>query len=319
MALDALHVKHRGYGLLAATREGGPMMRQLRELLKAVNLEELSSCTDEVELLDFVADSVGSAWYWQDPDDMDTILADDVVAEELRPVADALISAPASRWWPSPVALADQVFADWRPRSALLRQLTGAEAILRDWKQAALADEAKQSGSYWWSPPINAELANTTRRLSNLGAVGLLLLEDGMSDTSATCWSVRCREQPRNFEINGANEWIDLVKRYKLEVTWGRGDAWAMATGLDVRWFLPDWSQVADEFDAVHLSVSGYLAISGRPLLLDDDMATLVAGWAPDETYWLRDILEISGPGVEWESMQDHPSRDWRIALPRTD
>ena len=92
-----------------------------------------------------------------------------------------------------------------------------------------------------------------------------------------------------------------------------------MATDLDVRWFLPDWTQVAEDFDAVHLTVSGYLAISGRPLFLDVETATFVAGWAPDETYWLTDILDISGPGLEWESMRNHPSREWRIAGSDTD
>ena len=289
------------------------MASQLRKLLKAVDLEELSGCSDEIELLDFVADSVGSAQYWQPPDDLDEVLADDVVGQELRPVADALISAPASRWWPSPVALADQVFVDWRPPSAGPRHLTGAEAILQDWKQCT-----SEFFSQWWSPPIYAELANTTRCLPNLGAVGLLLLEDDMSETSATCWSVRCPEQAQVYEINEARDWIDLVKRHAFEVTGSHEHAWAMATGLEIRWFLPDWTQVAEEFDAVHLSVSGYLEISGLPMLLDHDMATFLAGWAPDETYWLTDIVEISGPGVGWESMKDHPSRDWRFALPST-
>jgi hypothetical protein len=74
---------------------------QLRNILKQVDLDELSRCTDEIVLLTSVADSVGSARYWQDPDETDEVLADKAVAEELRPIAEAIRSAPASAWWPS--------------------------------------------------------------------------------------------------------------------------------------------------------------------------------------------------------------------------
>jgi hypothetical protein len=69
----------------------------------------------------------------------------------------------------------------------------------------------------------------------------------------------------------------------------------------------------------VHLSVSGYLAISGRPLSLDAGVSTFVAGWDPDKTYWLADMLESSGPSVEWEAMQHHPPRQWQVADPETE
>jgi len=298
------------FELLQALRQEGltqSVLTLFRDAIRPTDLSEISKWSDEVQLLNFVADSVGSARYWQDPDDTDRLLAAVGVDRELRPIAAAIESAPASSWWPSPVALGEQVFVDWRPRSAGPRHLTGAQDILREWKL-----EASEWSSEWWSPPIHAELANTTRCLANLGAVGLLLGQGDMSGTFATCWSVRCRHQPRVYEINGANEWIELVKRHSIEVTRG---AWSMATDLNVHWLLPDWTQVAEEFDAVHLSVSGYLAISGRPLFLDVDMATFVAGWEPDETYWLTDILQISGPGVEWKGVgQGHPSRDWRVA-----
>jgi len=294
------------------------VLRQFRKTIRDADLSRISNCTDEVELLNFVAASVGSARYWQNPDEIDEILADAAGTEELRRVAEALGSAPASAWWPSALALTEQVLVDWRPKGTPPPHLTGARTVLHNWKQATLAEEKTGGGGTWWSPPIEPELAETTRHLSNLGAVALLLLEDSCGDIFGDCWNVRCRQQPRVYELNGPKEWTELVGRYALEVTQGRRGAWVMATGLDVRWFLPDWSRVAEDFDAVHLSVSGYLAISGRPLLLDDRKATFLAGWDPDKTFWLADMLELSGTAGEWESMRHNPSRDWCVALSET-
>jgi hypothetical protein len=43
---------------------------------------------------------------------------------------------------------------------------------------------------------------------------------------------------------------------------------------------------VAEEADAVHLTVAGYLAAAGRALPVDDRRASVIAGWAPDTTFW---------------------------------
>jgi hypothetical protein len=334
VALDALLAEDGRYGLLAATRDGGPLLMQLRKILKEVDLGELSNCADEIALLTFVADSVGAARYWQDPDETDEILADKAVAEELRPIAEAIRSSPASAWWPSAVALADQVFVDYRPLGSPPPHLAGAQAVRGNWKQRELSNEAsRRPGGTWWSPPIwmpliekskrltepRPTLSGTTRRLSNLGAVGLLLEEDSYGDAFATCWNVRCREHPRVCEVKGAGEWVELVERYPLDVTRGRRGSWEMATGFDVRWFLPDWSRVVEDFDAVHLSVSGYLTTSGRALSIDTGVSTLVAGWDADKTYWLADMLEVSGSSVEWEGLQHHPPREWRVADPEAE
>lgn len=52
-------------------------------------------------------------------------------------------------------------------------------------------------------------------------------------------------------------------------------------------------STLAADFDAVHPSVAGHLASATRPLpLADPDGATVLAGWNPDQTWWLTAILE---------------------------
>jgi hypothetical protein len=161
------------------------------------------------------------------------------------------------------------------------------------------------------SPP---ELAETTRRIPGLGAVGLVVYEDSSGDVAALCRPVRCRQTPQTFEIHGANDWLELVERYPLDVTGQRRAAWTSATGLDGRWLLPDWTLVAGDYDTVHLSVSGYLAVSGRALPMGDEAATFLAGWNPDCSYWLADALELSGPATEWLATELHPSRGWQVA-----
>jgi hypothetical protein len=85
-------------------------------------------------------------------------------------------------------------------------------------------------------------------------------------------------------------------------------------TGRDSReagpWLVPDWSRVAQEWDAVHLTVAGYLASATRCIPVPDaadatgtagttgttgtagstgrvEAASVIGGWGPDVTYWL--------------------------------
>ena len=46
---------------------------------------------------------------------------------------------------------------------------------------------------------------------------------------------------------------------------------------------IPDYLAVAEDFDAFHLSVAGYLSTAGRSLPVGD-ASTVLAGWDPDET-----------------------------------
>ena len=51
---------------------------------------------------------------------------------------------------------------------------------------------------------------------------------------------------------------------------------------------LPDWRGIADDGDAVHLSVAGYLTTATRMLpLADPASATVLAGCNPHQMWWL--------------------------------
>lgn len=172
-----------------------------------------------------------------------------------------------------------------------------------------------------WSPELNeAErrgadrpaLEVTTRSLDQLGAVGLLSGETRTGEPRARCWPVRCRRPPRVFEIRDDTAWLGLVDRYPIELTWARRGNWHDATDLESRWLLFDWSLVAEDYGGVHLGLMAYLSMSGRALQVDPGAATLLAGWNPDETYWLADVLDLAGEFKRWVATEHNPPRAWR-------
>lgn len=331
-AVDALAFAQTGRSQLhgvecAAVPDG--VLSAVQRVVADTDLSLLASWTEPVSLLHRVADSVDSARYWQDPDEVDRVLGRPAVADLLWPVAEAIGAAPAATWWSAAVALDEQVLVDWRPVSDRSPQLKGGAAVvLSQWKQRVADNEVRlrtrHVSAEWWSPPIwglsveeaqrwgtgRPELHSTTRSLPGLGAVELLLVEDRAGASSALCRTVRCGRPPTVFEIQDADDWRDLVERYPIEVTYGRRGNWREATGLDGRWLLPDWALVAQDYDAVHLSLLGYLASSGRALQLDPGVATFIAGWNPDKTYWLSDALTPAGEPAEWVAPEH--TREWR-------
>ena len=62
---------------------------------------------------------------------------------------------------------------------------------------------------------------------------------------------------------------------------------------------MPSYAAAASDYDAIHLTVGGYLTTAGNALPVND-ARSLLAGWDPDKTYWLADILAAAGPPVRW-------------------
>lgn len=63
----------------------------------------------------------------------------------------------------------------------------------------------------------------------------------------------------RVYEITGPDAWADLVGRYPMDVSRARRHDWWRTTRRAGRWLIPDYLAVTADFDAVHLSVAGYL------------------------------------------------------------
>ena len=313
--------------------EPDSLLRVLEEFLPAIDFAALADPANEEQLLECVADSVDEARYWQEPDEMDVALADPRLSAALAPVAARIAASPAATWWSAGLDPSRQVFVDKREGSVKAAPaFQGARAVLEVWRDQVTGPGTRHRGQWvggpWWSTPQWSILARdlerygqhppvvaaTTRSRPGLGAVGLLLEEDTHEAPMALCWPVRPSGSVRVFEIDGADKWMELVSTYGIDVTGKRIAHWSIATGLDRRWIIPDWSAAASDYDAVHLTLNGYLATSGRALSMDTESATFLAGWSPDVSFWLSDVLEVVGPPQSWTAQESNPARRWRPA-----
>jgi hypothetical protein len=267
------------------------------------------------------------ACYWEEPDREDRAFAGEAVRAALRPVADAVVAAvtglPDARWWAEPADLRRQrytQFLDQDPRPEPL--LTGAGDAVTAWlagtrqgEQPAhdwLVDPDARAGGPWWSTPVPSRLPVTTRALPGLGAVGLTMVDDGLGwhGKSARCCPLAPAAGARIYEIGDPSQWTDLVTRYPLDVSRSRRHAWRRLTGWAGPWLIPDYAAVAGEWDAVHLSVAGYLTTAGIAIPAGNAARTLLAGWDPDATWWLSDVLSASSasPPELWREDDRAPS-----------
>ena len=260
--------------------------------------------------------------YWRKPEPEDQGFADEAARAALRPVAEAVASAaaglPGVRWWTEPIDSSRQRYTQFLDRDRLPEPLlTGAAEFTAAWLADTRDDEqsahdrpedpAAPYGGQWWSTPTPSRLTVTTRGLSALGAVGLALVEDGLGWQSARCWPVVPEDGARVYEIGGPGQWAELVNRYPLDVSKSRRHDWWQATGWAGRWLIPDYAAVATDWDGVHVSVAGYLTTAGIAIPAAGGSRTMLAGWDPDATWWLNDVLSFAGPSEDWREDDQAP------------
>jgi hypothetical protein len=299
--------------------------------LEAVDPTPVYAWRDPLAFLQPMDLSVSNAMYWQPPHEEDVVAADPGVVAALRPVADAVAAAPAAAWWSAPVDLAALCYTSrfdaGHPPSP--PALTGARERLDRWRAGVLeedrtaaadrpADPAAPFSGCWWSTPAMASLVTTTRSLPGLGAIELAWEEDSFGQRSGLIWPLTTTRVPRVWEIDRPEGWVRLVDRYPLDVTNARRHDWYKTTGRVGTWHMPDWRAIADDWDAVHLSVAAYLTTATRVLpLADRASATVLAGCNPDQTWWLTDTLATTTPHpASWHNPDDPggPDPGWRPA-----
>ncbi|NQX12521.1 hypothetical protein HQQ80_12845 [Microbacteriaceae bacterium VKM Ac-2855] len=270
------------------------------------------------ELLDALRASVDAAMYWQEPDEQDELAAHPEVRHALVGVASIVVDSPHAEWWSDGSDATGQCIVAF---DGALAPAGDANHILREWREG-IADEVERaeierpsdpsamySGAWWSTPP--RRLASTVRALSSGAPVGLDLVEDGFGWTEARTERIRPPAAPRIFEIDGPESWAELC-RGGVAVTAARRHDWYRTTGRVGTWLLPDWMRVAESYDAVHLTVDGYLTTAGGAIDVDDG-ASVLAGWNPDETFWLCDVERSPESAQAWT--RDTPGEPWR-ALP---
>jgi hypothetical protein len=333
--------------LLRGSTEASPqqLAAELGSLVAAADLATAFAATTQTGLFEALRASVDAARYWQPSDECDQALAWPEVAEELGPVARAVTARPAAAWWDSPIARDSQQFVaaldrDWAPADADAGPaLSGTADRLAAWRVSTLEDErgaadkpadpAAPYSGHWWSSPAASGFVATSRSLPGLPSVGLELVEDAAGWREVAGWPLVPAAAARVYEIRGPQDWARLATRYPLDVSMSRRHDWWRVTGLAGSWIIPDYAAVAADYDAVHLTIGGYLTTAGRAMALGDEepggwvrlaggagqagevlsagagqaqasARTMLAGWNPDETYWLADVLTSAGPPVRW-------------------
>ncbi len=270
--------------------------------------------------------AVDSARYWQEPDPEERGFADEVARAALRPVAEAVAAGVVAararvsdvRWWTEPVDRGRQWYVQFLGEQSLPEPAPGGAAdLVRAWRADTLGDErsaqdrpadpAAPYSGWWWSSPALSRLPVTTRARPGLGAVQLGLTEDGLGWESARCWPAGADDGARVYEIGGPGQWAELVERYPLDVSKSRRHDWWRVTGWAGQWLIPDYAAVAADWDAVHVTVAGYLATAGLAIPVGNGARTMLAGWDPDATWWINDVVSFTGPPRDWRRDERAP------------
>lgn len=289
-----------------------PTPADVARLLNGMPLDGL----DPDVLLVALRAAVDNARYWQEPDGEDVLAATPEVRTSLARVAASIAASGLAGWWATPIEWTSQlsvVFDDPASRTPIAQAAT---RTLSRWRDGAVEEEARAlrerpadpraawSGTWWSTPP--RDLTRTTRRLGAHGPVGLWLVEDAYDWERATVRSIDVPGGASVYEVDGPEAWSELCRRFPLEVTASRRHDWFRTTGAADRWVIPDWVRVAEEFDAVHVTTAGYLTTAGRPVaVVEGDISSVLAGWNPDETYWLTDPPPATEPHQRWHRLDD--------------
>jgi hypothetical protein len=252
---------------------------------------------------------------WMQPDPNDQLLADPAIAAALRPAAEALAAAEVTAAWNAPLAVRLQRLTlfdlpDWEgapPGADHPLEFLGLDAWDAAWRAAmgasawdrvdwtVLADE--HSRGAWWSAPIGPWWSGEEPRRPGgapvttlpldfdtehpVGSAGLVWLEASPAAEGALLVPVSPARPPRIYEVTGPESWAALVRQFPADVSASRSSGWYSHTGRDGAWAVPDWAVVRESYDAVHVTVAGYLTTAGRAVEVGDGVATVLAGWAP--------------------------------------
>lgn len=302
-----------------------PTAAEVAALLEDVPLPTLS----DAMLLDALTETVNTARYWQEPDGDDNLAATPQMRRALHRFARQLADSPLTDWWTAPMDPAAQwstAFVADPPRPSVAKKNAGNS--LAQWRLDVMLEEAgavrdrpsdptANWGGEWWSRPPR-DLPTSTCMMTGpdareLGPVGLWLVEDGFGEDEAVLTALQPPTGARIHQINSPADWAWLCRADALDVTAARRQDWYRTTGRNGPWLMPDWGLLQETYDAVHLTVGGYLATAGREIPVDETFSSVLAGWDPDATYWLRDVPADVATRQTWlrDQSQEQESPVW--------
>lgn len=280
---------------------------EMAEAIKAAPLPGVGPAA----LVEALARSVDDAKPWQPPDGSEAVFASDAVRAALAPLAALVGASPFVRGWAAPADPQQWVLdrKDGRLGSAPVPEPADAlaawrEAVETDERAAVKRREKGQAyGGPWGSKPPGY-LTHSTSAWKDFGPAGLYLEEDSFGPMEAGATPVGPPPE-KTYEITDAEAWARLCREYPLDVTAAREPMWRVSVGHSDEWVIPNWEAMAADWEAVHLTIAGYLAAATTHIEVSAGTASVIAGWAPDETVWLRSSPAATSAVVEWRRYEN--------------
>lgn len=285
------------------------------EVAAALTARRPTGQLDSVRLAEAYARSVDDARYWQAPEGLETHLKEPASQQALVPVARSVVESPWATTWSQPCAgplwqvnfkfdtvALDELDQDIPDDPASVLERWRAEVV----QQEQIA-EPDVSGAWWSTPP--RDLGVTTGEWPGFGPAGLFLVEDFQGWHRANVAQAQPPASATVYEICDVDDWVRLCRDYPLDVSGQRHHDWGLATGRYGPWVMPDWQAVAADWDGVHLTYGGYLSGAARALEVGDGVASVIAGWDPDATYWFTAPM-LSETSQRWRRTD---AFGWRV------
>jgi hypothetical protein len=248
------------------------------------------------------------------------VIQDPAVTANLLRVGEALSAVPSAAWLGSDVDRPRQAFVDWSnsgntPDLSTRGAMKKIEEEVFQRRRSAL-DRIRRlgrerAGGAWWSAPAGVGLPHTTRKLDSVIPAGLHCRDDSFGESRACVWNVDVAAGARVAEIHDLPDWRQIVEAHPRPVSDSQREEWSRQFGWSGPWLLPDWGALAQRWDGVHLSVRGYLRCHERIAPVQGGR-TVLAGWDPDATYWLRDAIALPGSAAESWVRDPAGEGEWR-------
>lgn len=279
--------------------------------------------------------TVEGARYWQEPDGEDLVASAQSVRRSLLRVAEHVVESGSVDWWFTGIDRSSQYHVAWNDpefeKTTLAEERRDLRAKLaqerRQWiagEQRARAERPADPTAHWsgvwWARPSG--VPSSSRLLAcHTGAgdvpVHLQCIEDSLEINRALVSHLAIPEHVSVYEVDSAQAWAELCRRFPLDQSMEKRHDWFRATGRVGAWVIPDWAAVADAFDGVHLQVGTYLACAGEVIDVDDGVASSIAGWEPDVTYWFIPSIGAIGEPQQWRLVESDEDMVWEMITER--
>ncbi len=264
-------------------------------------LDRLASCTDDLALLAALVRNPLGFGFSGDHADWEARLSAGI--DSLLPVAEALVTCPAASWWWNSLESEEHRWwscghvAETIPRGEFI-ELAMAAAVEKEIEAQVDRDNVRfykaslrhnNFSGTWWSAPLGPEMVYTSRSgPGDLPCIEIATMEDPYGPETFQMWAVDFDPHVRVYEVKTPRDWARLVELAPLDVTVTRDPDWSRWARHHGPWLLPDWRVIGESFDAVHMTLGGYLGTRGMGIEVGAGF-TFLAGWDAGATLWLRD------------------------------